>query len=145
MCRRRLRAVQGGGNIRQMAARSSRRMLRMALLLVVMLGIAAQSLVAVVGGIHELASGPTLDAHGHAGQHLSHEEEAPAGLGGHAAAEGSLHVLLHHSHCAHGAWMAGSCSLQLVFSPLTADLPPESAGRIPSFTPSTPFRPPIAA
>ncbi len=118
---------------------------RMALLLAVMLGITAQSLVAVVGGIHELAAQPTADAHGHAGQHLSHEEEAPAGLGGHAAAEGSLHVLLHHSHCSHGAWMAGSCSLQLVFSPLVAELPPESADRLPAFTPSNPFRPPIAA
>lgn len=117
----------------------------MALLLAVMLGIAAQSLVAVVGGIHELAAQPTLDAQGHAGQHLPHDEEEPAGLGGHAAAEGSLHVLLHHSPCAHGPWMAGSCPVPLVFSPLIADLPPESAGRIPAFTPSTPFRPPIRA
>lgn len=120
-------------------------MLRTALLLVVMLGIAAQSLVAVVGGVHELATRPTLDGHGHAGQHVSHDEEATAGLGGHADAEGSLHALLHHSHCAHGAWMAGNCSLQLVFSPLIANLPTESADRIPSFTPSTPFRPPIPA
>lgn len=120
-------------------------MLRMALLLAVMLGIAAQSLVGVVGGIHELAAGPALDAQRHAGHHLSHDEEAPAGLGGHAAAEGSLHVLLHHSHCSHGAWMATSCSLQLVFSPLTTDLPPESTDRLPAFTPGTPFRPPMSA
>lgn len=117
----------------------------MAPLLAVMLGIAAQSLVAVVGGIHELAAQPAAGGHGHAGQHLSHDEEAPAGLGGHAAAEGSLHVLLHHSTCSHGAWMAGSCSVPLVFSPLIADLPPESTDHIPAFTPSTPFRPPIRA
>ncbi len=118
---------------------------RIVLLLAVVLGITAQSLVAVVGAVHELPSQPALEGHGHAGHHLAHEEETPAGLGGHAAAEGSLHLLLHHSHCSHGAWMAGNCSLQLVFSPLIADLPPERADRIPAFTPSTPFRPPIAA
>lgn len=117
----------------------------MALLLAVVVGIAAQSLVAVVGEVHELASRQLIEAEGHAAYHLAHEEEAPAGLGGHAASEGCLHVLLHHSPCTHGAWMAGAFSFRLIPASVASGPPPERVTRIPSFTPSTPFRPPIAA
>ncbi len=117
----------------------------MALMLAVLLGIVAQSLVAAISETHAVAGQPAQDGHGHAAHHLSHDEEVPAGLGKHADAEGSMHVLLHHSPCFHGAWMAGSCSAQLAFAPLLVLMAAEPAGRIPAFTPSTPFRPPIAA
>lgn len=114
-------------------------------MLALVFGILAQSLVGAIGEVHAVAGQPVLDGHDHAAFHISHEDEAPAGLADHADAEGSLHVLLHHVPCFHGAWLAGSCAPQLVFAPLLVVMPPEPAGRIPAFTPSTPFRPPIAA
>lgn len=117
----------------------------MALLLALVVGIAAQSLVGVAGGIHELASRQPSASEGHAAYHLAHEQEAPAGLGGHAASEGCLHVLLHHGPCTHGAWMAVTFSIRLLPTAVTPGPLPENLTRIPSFTPSTPFRPPIAA
>jgi hypothetical protein len=130
-----------------MFARSQRpvRMFRAIVLLTVALGLAAQSLVAVVGELHDLTA-HAASAHGHADHHVAHDQEAPDTSDRHAREEGSLHGLLHHTHsCSHCAWMtAGFAPVIMLFHPATR-LPPEATGPAASTRLTTPFRPPILA
>jgi hypothetical protein len=120
------------------------RMFRAIVLLTVMLGLAAQSLVAVVGELHDLTA--HASAHGHADHHVAHDQEAPHANDGHAREEGPLHGLLHHTHsCSHCAGMtAGFSPVIMLFHPATR-LPPEATGPAASARLTTPFRPPILA
>lgn len=133
--------------MRTMFARFRRpvRMFRAIVLLTVMLGLAAQSLVAVVGELHDLTA-HDASAHGHADHHVAHDQEAPDTGDRHSREEGTMHVLLHHTHsCGHCAWMtAGLPPLIILFHPISR-LPPDAAGPAASARLTTPFRPPILA
>lgn len=122
-------------------------MFRAIVLVTVALGLAAQSLVAVASELHELTR-HEASMHGHAAHHAAHDHghdnEAPAAADEYAGEDGSLHLLLHHTHaCTHCAWMtAAPTPLRLHWAP-TLRLRPDAAGPVASTARTTPFRPPI--
>lgn len=109
--------------------------LRSVALAILALGLAVQSLLGVLGEMHEVSAHAeiVLQHHDHAGQ-----DEA--------AESGPLHLLLHHTHCcSHCAWMSGGDSSVALFALTPADLPFDTAGYLPAAGLATPFRPPIRA
>jgi hypothetical protein len=119
--------------------------LRLAVLLVFACGVAAQSLLGVLGEMHELTAHATAGA-GVADHLTPHEHQVAAETGGGAEEGSPLHVLLHYTHCcAHSIWISGAAaphdSLALSAIAAPADVTPQvAASRL-----TAPFRPPIQA
>ncbi len=118
---------------------------RLAMLLVFAVGLASQSLLGVLGGLHEI----TAHAHSPHGsvEHLTPHDHAAAVHDGTDTDEGGpLHVLLHYTHCcSHSAWMSGGATTLAVMSPGSASSPVDNARQIPTTDLTAPFRPPIRA
>ncbi len=118
---------------------------RLAVLLVFALGLASQSLLGVLGELHEI----TAHAHSTHGsvEHLAPHDHAEAVHEGTDSDEGGpLHVLLHYTHCcSHSAWMSGGATAVAVMSPGSASSPIDDARHIPTPDLTAPFRPPIRA
>jgi hypothetical protein len=126
------------------------RRLRLTLLLACAIGLVAQSMLAVVGEMHEVVAHGEL-SHGHSSHHEAHQHDAdhheapdtedPDHEGG-----GTLHVLLHHAHsCSHCAWMSEAQTPLMFPGRATAALPSGSASYLPGPGLTAPFRPPIQA
>src|SRR5687768_6290402 len=87
------------------------RRLRASLLLACAIGLVAQSLLAVVGEMHEVVAHGEF-SHGHSSHHDAHQHEAsqreaPGTEAPDTEGGGTLHVLLHHVHaCSHCTWMS---------------------------------------
>jgi hypothetical protein len=127
--------------------RRAPRTLRAAVLLVFTLGLATQSLLGVLGEMHELAKHSDV-AHGlvhHVTPHDHADDHAmPDGTG--ADEDGPLHVLLHHSHCcSHSTWMSGADAALAAVALASTTLPVDSTRHLPASRLTAPFRPPIPA
>ena len=126
------------------------RRLRATLLLACAIGLVGQSLLAVVGEMHEVVAHGEV-SHAHASHHESHQHDAdhhdvpgtgePDTEGG-----GTLHVLLHHVHtCSHCTWMSEAQTPLMLPERATTALPSDSASYLPGPGLTAPFRPPIKA
>jgi hypothetical protein len=117
---------------------------RVPLLLVFVLGVAAQSLLGPLGELHELT------VHAQAGQALAghmapHDHEAALHDGTDANEGGPLHLLLHYTHCcSHSAWMTEATATITVLALTRADSPVDKTRQLPAPDRTAPFRPPIA-
>jgi hypothetical protein len=117
---------------------------RVAVLAIFALAIATQSLLGVLGGIHE-ATAPAHAMHGMTDHLAPHDHAAAVKDGTDADEGGPLHVLLHFMHCCnHSAWMSGGDSAITVMIPLCADSSIDRATLLPAPDRIAPFRPPIA-
>jgi len=118
---------------------------RVAMLLVFAIGLASQSLLGVLGGLHEITA-HAHSAHGSV-EHLAPHDHASAVHDGTDADEGgSLHVLLHYTHCcSHSAWMSGGATNMAFMSRGSVSSRADNAQRISSTDLTAPFRPPIRA
>src|SRR5688572_17944430 len=96
---------------------------RVAMLLVFVLGVAAQSLLGPLGELHELT------VHAQAGQDLAghmapHDHEAALRDGTDANEGGPLHLLLHYTHCcSHSSWMSEATATIAVVALARTDSP----------------------
>ncbi|MET0279591.1 MAG: hypothetical protein ABW278_00505 [Steroidobacteraceae bacterium] len=121
------------------------RRLRLAAMLLFALGLAAQSLLGVLGEMHELAV-HTDAADGLASHLVAHDHAAATADGSDASEGGALHVLLHYTHCCgHTIWMSGVGATPLVASTVSAHSPGDPARQVPLSQRTAPFRPPIPA
>lgn len=118
---------------------------RVAMLVVFVLSVAAQSMLGPVGELH------ALTVHAHASQALAdhmppHDHEAALRDGTDAVEGGPLHVLLHYTHCCgHGAWMIDATATPGIVPLARTDSPLDNTRQLPAPQRTAPFRPPIAA
>src|SRR5688572_24426641 len=113
----------------------------LALLVLLSLGIIAQSLLSISGETHEFL------LHADAGQtythlHTAHAHESENGRDG-AGTESPLHVLLHQPCAGHCAWMAGMPPLSVLPTAASADIPDHRVPRVAGSVLPDPSRPPI--
>jgi hypothetical protein len=118
---------------------------RLAMLLVFAVGLASQSLLGVLGGLHEITA-HAHSAHGSV-EHLAPHDHATAVHDGTDADEGGpLHVLLHYTHCcSHSAWMSGGGTMTTVVAIESISSPADDTRQISTTDLTAPFRPPIRA
>jgi hypothetical protein len=128
----------------QVLRRRARSRWGVAALLVFVMSVAAQSMLGMVGELHELT------VHTQAGQGLAehmapHDHQAALRDGTDAAEGGPLHVLLHYTHCcAHGAWIADATTAVAIAAPVRPVSPADKTRQLPAPDRTAPFRPPIA-
>jgi hypothetical protein len=117
---------------------------RGAILLLFVLGVAAQSTLGPLGELHELT------VHAQAGQGLAehmapHDHEAALRDGTDATEGGPLHMLFHYTHCCgHSTWMADATAMIAVAAMARSDSPVGKTRQLPAPDRTVPFRPPIA-
>jgi hypothetical protein len=118
--------------------------LRVVVLSIFALGIATQSLLGVLGGLHE-ATAPAHAMHATVDHMAPHDHEAAVRDGTDADEGGPLHVLLHFMHsCGHSTWMTGGDTAIIAMTEVRADSPVARARPLPAPDRTAPFRPPIA-
>ena len=122
----------------------SLRQLRLAVLGLFVVGVLGQSLLGVLGGIHEVTS---HDGHLQAaGAHLVNHDDGAASLDGDSGESAGWHLLLHHSNCcAHTVWMSSGVVDAAMHTPVILQLPGDPAQSIAVSRITAPFRPPIQA
>jgi hypothetical protein len=113
--------------------------------MVFMVGLASQSLLSVLGGLHEVTA-HAHSSHGPAEHMAPHDHAAAVHDGTDANEGGPLHVLLHYTHCcSHSAWMSGGATTVAVRSTGSVSSPVGNSRQIPTTDLTAPFRPPIRA
>lgn len=120
------------------------RKLRLAVLGLFVVGVLAQSLLGVLGGVHEITG---HDGHLQAaGAHLVNHDDGAESLDGESGESAGWHLLLHHMNCCgHTAWMSSGVVDAALHSPIILQLPGDPAQRIAVSRITAPFRPPIQA
>lgn len=123
---------------------SSCRKLRLAVLGLFVVGVLAQSLLGVLGGIHEITN---HDGHPQsASTHLASHDDGAVSSDGEAGESAGWHLLLHHTNCGgHAAWMSSGVVDAAMHTPVILQLPGDPAQRIAVSRITAPFRPPIQA
>jgi hypothetical protein len=115
------------------------------MLVVFMVGLASQSLLSVLGGLHEVTA-HAHSAHGSMEHMAPHDHAAAVHDGTDANEGGPLHVLLHYTHCcSHSTWMSGGATTAAFLSTGFVSPPADNARQIPTTDLTAPFRPPIRA
>lgn len=111
------------------------------MLVAFVMGLLAQSLLAVVSETHQIAAHDGF-THTHADHADAHDHAA--GGGADDMGEGAtLHVLLHHVNCGgHCAWISGIPVAAPAVTLLSFQLPRDSARQIAASDWAAPFRPP---
>jgi len=117
--------------------------LRVALLLLFVVGVSAQSMLGPLGELHELTV-HAQHGQGVAGHMAPHDHQAALRDGTDATEGGPLHVLLHYTHCCgHGSWMSDArVTMTVAALPRTAS-PLDNTRQLPAPDLTAPFRPPI--
>lgn len=119
--------------------------LRVVVMTIFALGIASQSLLGMLGSLHETTS-PAHAAHGVAHHMEAHDHEAAVHDGTDEDEGGPLHVLLHYTHCCgHTVWISGVATLAAIITPVRTGPLLQRPGPLPAHGLTAPFRPPIAA
>jgi len=116
---------------------------RIALRVLLAIGIVGNALSTVLDGVHELAHGNSVVA-AHAWHHADEAQCAPDDCGTEGA--GGLHELMHLDACCGHSFAAPIPALRLAVSPAGSVLPPDAPSR--AFVPAplrNALRPPILA